>query len=216
VGRLLIEQLTNYPAEVARAVAEHHERLDGSGYPHRLQREQVSPLGRLLAVTEGVLAALRGPQPQLARASVALRAVPGEYDLHWVGLVSYSARQQPPLQPVEGLAQIEQRLQRLDQHLQALQNQAEALLLAAASPALKDALGLVQHLLGRLRAGFNASGLWSGHAVAAQDAAEVEAVEAELRLRLQAVQRAARLQAGELAPEEQERLELLCAGLQAP
>ena len=31
VGQLLLTQLTNYPALIARAVAEHHERLDGSG-----------------------------------------------------------------------------------------------------------------------------------------------------------------------------------------
>ncbi|HEV7912324.1 MAG TPA: HD domain-containing phosphohydrolase, partial [Albitalea sp.] len=99
VGRLLIEQLTNYPAEVARAIGEHHERLDGSGYPHCLQRDQVSPLGRQLAVTEGALAALRIGQPNLTRASVALRVVPGEFDLRWVGLLSHAARAQPALQP---------------------------------------------------------------------------------------------------------------------
>ena len=47
VGHLLITQLTNYPATVARAIAEHHERMDGSGYPHGLKHDEMSPLGRL-------------------------------------------------------------------------------------------------------------------------------------------------------------------------
>ena len=114
-----------------------------------------------------------------------------------------------------GLDEIRRRLQHLDHRLQAVQNQAEALALAAESAQFKAALELVQHLLGRLRTGFNASGLWSAHGVAAQDAAEVEAVEAELLLRLHAAQRAARLHAGELPPEDAERLELLCAALVA-
>jgi hypothetical protein len=211
---LHVEQLTNYPAEVARAVAEHHERLDGSGYPHCLQRDQVSPLGRLLAVTDSVLAALRGAHPHLTRASVALRAVPGEFDLKWVGLVSYTARSEPPLQPELDLADMQQRLSRLDLHLQAVQNKTGSLLLSAETPALKDALNLAQHLLSRLRTGFNASGLWSREAVAAQDAAEVEAVEAELLFRLHAIQRAARLRAGDNLPgDDDERLNLLCEGL---
>ena len=33
VGFLIIKQLTNYPQSIAQAVAEHHEHLDGSGYP---------------------------------------------------------------------------------------------------------------------------------------------------------------------------------------
>src|SRR2546423_14942837 len=91
VGRLLVEQLTNYPIEVARAIGEHHERLDGTGYPHCLQRDQVSTLGRLTAVTDNTLAVLRGERAQLARASVALRVVPGEFDLGWVGVLSAAA-----------------------------------------------------------------------------------------------------------------------------
>jgi hypothetical protein len=79
-------------------VAEHHERLDGSGYPHALQRDAVSPLGRMLAVAEAALAALRSqPQPSLARASVALRVVPGEFDL------SGSAASPPPRAPSPAL-----------------------------------------------------------------------------------------------------------------
>src|SRR5882724_1908804 len=78
VGHLLIGQLTNYPSVVSRAIAEHHERLDGSGYPHALIGDKISPLGRMLAVTEAALNALRGAGDHLLQASVALRAVPGE------------------------------------------------------------------------------------------------------------------------------------------
>jgi len=214
VGRLLIEQLTNYPPEVSRAVAEHHERLDGSGYPHCLQRDQVSPLGRLLAVTDAVLSGLRGDEAHLARASVALRAVPGEFDLRWVGLVSYNARTQPPMQAREPLGAIQQRLLALDLALQSRQNTAASLTLAAESAELKDAIALAQHLLGRLRTGFNASGLWSPDAITEQDHAEVEAVECELMGRMQGIERAARLRAGESLPaEDEQRLELLCQAL---
>jgi hypothetical protein len=217
VGRLLVEQLTHYPQEVARAVGEHHERLDGSGYPNRLQGEQVSPLGRLLAVTDAVLAALRGDARHLVQASVALRVVPGEFDLRWVGLVSEAARLQPPLQEAAPPASLRERLARLEAALQAMQDKAGVLVLAADTPALRGAIGLVQHLLQRLRTGFAASGLWGAEADwTPQEAAEVAAVEAELQARLQAIQRAARLYAGQgLTADDDQRLKLLCEGLDA-
>ena len=215
VGKLLIEQLTNYPPEVARAVAEHHERLDGSGYPHCLHGAQVSPLGRLLGVCEGTLASLRGERPHLARASMALRVVPGEYDLGWAGPIAYGARRQPPLQAALSLDEIQARLARLDAALQTAQLAADALQHLAQAPALKDALNLAQHLLSRLRTGWNASGLWSKDGVAVQDAAEVEAIEDELVWRLQSIKRATLLRAGELAAEDALPLNLLCDGLMA-
>jgi hypothetical protein len=214
VGRLLVEQLTNYPSEVARAVGEHHERLDGSGYPNRLQREQVSPLGRLLAVTDATLAALRGEHRHLTRASVSLRVVPGEFDLRWAGLVSEAARLQPPLQAAIEPDALRQRLARLDEALQAMEDKAGVLVLAADTPALRGAIELAQYLLQRLRTGFNASGLWGLGSLPAPEAAEVEAVEAELQFRLHAIQRAARLYAGQgLTQDDDQRLRLLCEGL---
>lgn len=213
VGKLLIEQLTNYPPEVARAISEHHERLDGSGYPHCLHRDLVSPLGRLLAVSEATLAALRGDSPHLTRASVALRVVPGEFDFGWVGLVSLGARGQKALQATLGVDELQARLERLDAALQAAHHRAGSLMLSAESPALKDALGLTQHLLDRLRAGWNASGLWSDQTIAVQDAAEVQAIEEELLLRLRGIRRAALLRAGELPDDDARRLNLLCDGL---
>lgn len=215
VGKLLLSQLTNYPAPLARAVAEHHERLDGSGYPHALTREQVSPLGRLLAVTEATLAVLRSDQPCLARASVALRVVPGEFDLGWVGRVSAAARAEPPLQGERDGVELQQRLERLDAGLVAAQAVTDALIDGSESAALRDALALATHLLARLRIGWNASGLWSSDAVDGMDTAEVDALEQELSFRLRAIERAAQLSAGELQPADARRLELLCDSLRS-
>lgn len=214
VGHLLIAQLTNYPAALSRAIAEHHERLDGSGYPHGLQRDGLSPLGRLLAVAEATLGVLRaGEHANLARASVALRAVPGEFDLVWARVVESAARRQPPLGASLGLGGVQECLGRLDTALQVAQASADALAPRAESPGLKGAVQLTQHLLGRLRVGWNASGLWAPEAVCARDAAEVEAIEGELIFRLNAIERAARLRAGELGPGEAARLDELCSVL---
>jgi hypothetical protein len=215
IGHLLLAQLTNYPAALARAVAEHHERLDGTGYPHGLQRDAVSPLGRLLAVTEAAVAVLRGERPYLARISVALRVVPGEFDLDWVGQIADAARAQPALHAQLELSGVQLRLARLDTALNAAQVSAAALASGAETSALKEALALSQHLLGRLRTGWNASGLWSTESLAPQDAAEVEAVEDELFFRLRSIERAAQLRAGELPPADAHRLRLLCESLGA-
>ena len=107
------------------------------------------------------------------------------------------------------------RLTRLDGAMQGAQYRAAALLAIAEAPALKAALELAQFLLGRLRAGWYASGLWSSEAVAAQDASEVESVEDELFFRLHAIERAARLRAGELSPPDADRLDLLGDTLRA-
>jgi len=218
VGQLLLTQLTNYPASLARAVGEHHERGDGSGYPHALRKEAISPLGRMLAVAEAALGVLRGDQPHLsslARVSVALRVVPGEFDLSWVGRMGEPSAAAPALQGQLDLAQVQTRLGRLDAALQLAQHTTTALLPTVETPRMKDALAVSQHLLGRLRAGWYASGLWSSEAVAVQDAAEVEAVEDELFFRLRSIARAAQLRAGELPPGDAAKLGQLCDALQA-
>jgi hypothetical protein len=213
VGRLILTQLTNYPGAIARAVAEHHERLDASGYPHALAADQLSPLGRLLAVVEASLHALRGRFGHLLHASVALRAVPGEFDLDWVGQVSRAAGAQPALQPVMEHEDIEARLVALGDVLRAAEANVGRLGATATHPALKDALALARFLLARLRTGWNESGLWNPRQLAATDAAEVEALEDELYFRLRGIQRATLLRAGELPAAEAAALQELCDSL---
>ncbi len=210
VGQLLVTQLTNYPTVLGRAIGEHHERLDGSGYPHALKRDALSPLGRLLAVTETACAVLRGEAPYLARVSVALRVVPGEFDLGWVSRIGDAARAQPALHGQLPIDAVQARLTRLDAALQSTLASATEALEQAETGALKSGLLLASHLLGRLRTGWYASGLWNAEAIAEQDAAEVEAVEDELYFRLRGIERAVRLAAGPLPPPDTLRLEQLC------
>jgi HD-GYP domain-containing protein (c-di-GMP phosphodiesterase class II) len=57
-GYLLLKDLPDFPPSASKAVLQHHERLDGSGYPHALRGSQVERLARLVAaadVTETVL-----------------------------------------------------------------------------------------------------------------------------------------------------------------
>ncbi len=213
VGALLVSQLTNYPASLARAVLEHHERLDGSGYPHALQADRFSPLGRLLAVTEATLNATRSPLDTLLRASVALRAVPGEFDLAWIGRVSQAACAQAPQKSVMEPADIQSRLVALGDLLTAAEANVAVVTGRSRLLAMKKALELAQFLIGRLRAGWNESGLWNPNAMAAADAAEVEALEDELYFRLRGVQRATLLAAGELPAEEAAVLAAVCDSL---
>jgi hypothetical protein len=78
---MLVERFDVYPKPVARAVVEHHERLDGSGYPRGLVGEAISPLGRIVSLAEVVTAMFDGERAQPEqRVSLLLRINPRRYD----------------------------------------------------------------------------------------------------------------------------------------
>ena len=92
----LIEPHHQYPKEVVRAVREHHECLDGSGYPRNLTGDAMSPLGKILSLAK-VVAAMFAPgrlAPEL-RLSVLLRMNTHRYDnalsLQVIGLLQPEA-----------------------------------------------------------------------------------------------------------------------------
>jgi hypothetical protein len=84
IGMRLIKQFTACPAEVWQAVYEHHEKLDGSGYPRWLIGDALSPLGRLLSLVVTVAGILKTPDNQGVRAKLAVSFVSGEFDLQLV------------------------------------------------------------------------------------------------------------------------------------
>lgn len=59
VGATILSQFPAYTPHVSRAVQEHHERQDGSGYPQGLKAIRISRAGRLLSFTEMAIGALR-------------------------------------------------------------------------------------------------------------------------------------------------------------
>lgn len=67
VSSMLVERHHEYPKEVHRAILEHHEFADGSGYSQHLDKESICPVARLLAVAELVSATLasRPSAPEL-------------------------------------------------------------------------------------------------------------------------------------------------------
>ena len=96
ISTMLIERHHQYPKEVVRAVSEHHEYIDGSGYPRHLIGDAISPLGKLLSLAK-VVAAMFSPgrdAPEL-RLSVLLRMNTHRYDntlaLQIIGLLQSPA-----------------------------------------------------------------------------------------------------------------------------
>jgi HD-GYP domain-containing protein (c-di-GMP phosphodiesterase class II) len=51
-GRRLLAEAGGFPQSVLRAVAEHHEQHNGLGYPHGLRGDQISRMGRMLALCD--------------------------------------------------------------------------------------------------------------------------------------------------------------------
>jgi HD-GYP domain-containing protein (c-di-GMP phosphodiesterase class II) len=94
---LLVDRFGTYSKTVVRAIVEHHERLDGSGYPRGLAGEAIGPLGRVLALAEVVTAMFDGQRrfPE-QRVSLLLRINPRRYDPVHVATVQRLLAATPP------------------------------------------------------------------------------------------------------------------------
>jgi hypothetical protein len=94
---MLLERHHEYPRELLRAVLEHHEALDGSGYPRNVSEANLSPWGRILGLTEPVTAM------PVERLSLALRLNRQRYDpelLREVMALLPAVKAAPPAPPV--------------------------------------------------------------------------------------------------------------------
>lgn len=164
VGAMLLGSQTDYPSVLQRAVAEHHERLDGTGYPLRSVATAQSGLGRLLAAVEvatGILASRPSP---LARAALALRLVPGEFEPAWSAALARAARD--AREP--GAAAEDGAIERMGQHLDAVTRAVQGAAGRTCAPPIARLLQQAGHALARLTVGWNSVGLWSGASAAVE------------------------------------------------
>lgn len=71
---MLLKEFKEYYPAISNAVLEHHERLDGSGYPRGLKQDELGRLGRILAVAELVSSLYRGGKnTELSRIETTLK-----------------------------------------------------------------------------------------------------------------------------------------------
>jgi len=56
IGHLILNEFREYTPHVSRAVLEHHERMDGSGYPYGKKGSQISSAGRILSFIDFAVA----------------------------------------------------------------------------------------------------------------------------------------------------------------
>ena len=105
---MLIARFHAYPNGIARAILEHHELLDGSGYPRGLVGDAISPLGRLLSLCEVVTAMFDGEReyPE-QRVSLMLRMTPRRFDAARVAAVHRLLRACPPVTEAVPLSIVE-------------------------------------------------------------------------------------------------------------
>jgi len=99
VGSRLLHELGAVPPRVIAAVREHHERLDGGGYPAVMRAAQISPGGRVLGAAEVLAAILVAQDNPDARALLALRLVPGQFPREVVGVLARRTRARPVAMP---------------------------------------------------------------------------------------------------------------------
>lgn len=95
IGQMLIAGLETFLPAVAQAVAEHHERFDGGGYPRRIAGKNISAPGQVVSVAEMISGVLMSQDRPLKRAELAMKIIPGEHAHELVSAVSSALRATP-------------------------------------------------------------------------------------------------------------------------
>lgn len=96
-GAGLLERMNGWQ-DAARMVLQHHEMLDGTGYPHGLKSEQITPGAKILAVIDTFEAVTlkhsqRGETRSLVRAIAEINACDNQFAPEWIASFNTVIRQ---------------------------------------------------------------------------------------------------------------------------
>lgn len=140
-------QLGQHPQleAIALAILQHHERLDGSGYPRREKEKQLGIAGQLIAVADLSCRLLQKSHPG-QRLDIALRIIPGEFHRPAVAVMNRVLKQldkgaQNTPTPLPAMDALHALLKRIGQITHLLLNLQEETLTAAGQAALSRCLG---------------------------------------------------------------------------
>ncbi len=92
ISQMLITELGGFPPLVAQAAADHHERLNGTGYPRQLSGQAFAMPGQILSVAEMISGIFLEQTRALERAELALKVIPGEHAPVLVSAISGALR----------------------------------------------------------------------------------------------------------------------------
>ena len=105
IGEMVIRETMSFPRETSRFVAEHHERLNGYGYPRLFSGGAISAGGVCLGVAEVIAGIIGREGNDFYRIGNALKLIPGEFPKVTVSLIenTYRAMRDELGFPVESL-----------------------------------------------------------------------------------------------------------------
>jgi len=88
IGDALLRRIDGLLPLVPALILEHHERMDGFGYPRGRHGEQISLGGQVLAAAEVISGLLAKQTRPLAHAELAMKLIPGEYNRSIIDLIA--------------------------------------------------------------------------------------------------------------------------------
>ncbi|WP_374675085.1 HD domain-containing phosphohydrolase [Ideonella sp.] len=220
IGHRVLRHMDGAGPVVARSVLQHHERLDGLGYPQGLAGADLPLDGQVLGVAEWLMGLLSGGISPLLRAKLASCVVPGEFStelLQAVAAARFQADGLPPLAPQDGALQQQRavaRAERIAACLRRFRDQRPWIdeRVAQARGPLQRALQAAVQRLERLQLSFVSAGLeidaprrLVDELVALGDAAlrqEISQLLGEMEFRLRALERECLARTGLLPPDD--------------
>jgi hypothetical protein len=216
-GELLIAKLTDYPASLYRAVGEHHERCDGSGYPMGADGKKLSPEGCRLSAVETIMGITStDPVCLWTRVSLAMRLVPGEFDAATTSFASQIARhanESPePADDVDKHAVL-QGNDLIRERIGSALKLALGLVNRSSSPLVRRIAARTVQMLQQLTLACNALGTWAPRTLIGEDIFELSFANKEFSYRIEAIRRAASWSEPTVQPSDEEELTDLWACL---